>query len=119
MLTAQAGPSPCDPYRHALARRPPRKVRPFVLISLFGEFLFVAEGFHLQSYGKVPSPVCVRADAWLRRVASSSPRTVLALSDPSEAKLKKQAVFRRKGMGGVVIWVADGDGLALLSHWLT
>ena len=30
-LTAQAGPSPCDPYRHALARRrPPRKARPFV-----------------------------------------------------------------------------------------
>ena len=23
------GPSPCDPHRHALARRPPRKSRPF------------------------------------------------------------------------------------------
>ena len=29
-LTAAAGPSPRDPYRHALAMRPPRKVRPFV-----------------------------------------------------------------------------------------
>ena len=29
-LTAAAGPSPCDPYRHALAMRPPRKARPFV-----------------------------------------------------------------------------------------
>ena len=28
-LTAAAGPSLCDPYRHALARRPSQKVRPF------------------------------------------------------------------------------------------
>ena len=29
MLTAEVGPSSCDPYRHALTRRPPRKARPF------------------------------------------------------------------------------------------
>ena len=29
-LTAAAGPSPRDPYRHALTMRPPRKVRPLV-----------------------------------------------------------------------------------------
>ena len=34
MPTAAAGPSPRDPHRHALARQPPRKVRPFCLISL-------------------------------------------------------------------------------------
>ena len=28
-LTAAAGPSPRDPYRHALTMRPPQKVRPF------------------------------------------------------------------------------------------
>ena len=26
-------PSPCDPYRHALARRPPRKARPFCFLD--------------------------------------------------------------------------------------
>ena len=36
----------------------------------FGEFMLVAAGFHLQSDGKVPAPVYVRADAWLRRVVS-------------------------------------------------
>ena len=46
----------------------------------FGEFMLVAAGFHMQSDGKVPAPVCVRADAWLRRVASSSPRAVLGIS---------------------------------------
>ena len=29
-LTATAGSSPCDPYRHAIARWPSQKVRPFV-----------------------------------------------------------------------------------------
>ena len=34
-LTAAAGPSsPRDPYRHALAMRPPRKTRPFVFLKL-------------------------------------------------------------------------------------
>jgi len=28
-LTAAAGPSPCDPYRHSLAMRPSQKARPF------------------------------------------------------------------------------------------
>ena len=71
----------------------------------FGEFMLVAAGFHLQSDGKVPAPVCVRADAWLRRVASSSPRAVLGISEPTEAELKKQAAFRGKAREGAVIWV--------------
>ena len=32
-LTAAAGPSPRDPYRHALAMRPPQKARPFVSLT--------------------------------------------------------------------------------------
>ena len=32
-LTAAAGPSPCDPYRHALTMRPPQKVRPFSFLN--------------------------------------------------------------------------------------
>ena len=32
-LTAAAGPSPRDPYRHALAMRPPRKARPFCFLN--------------------------------------------------------------------------------------
>ena len=29
-LSIKTGPSPRDPYRHALTRRPPRKARPFI-----------------------------------------------------------------------------------------
>ena len=36
-LTAEAGPSPCDPYRHALARRPPRKAPTFFFLKLLYE----------------------------------------------------------------------------------
>ena len=32
-LTAEAGPSHRDPYRHALTRRPPRKARPFCFLN--------------------------------------------------------------------------------------
>jgi hypothetical protein len=32
-LTAAAGPSPRDPYRHALTMRPPQKVRPFSFLK--------------------------------------------------------------------------------------
>ena len=32
-LTAAAPPSPCGPYRHALARWPPRKARPFCFLN--------------------------------------------------------------------------------------
>ena len=71
----------------------------------FGEFVLVAAGFHLQSDGKVPAPVWVRADAWLRRVASSSPRAVLGISELAEAELKKQPAFRGKARAGAVIWV--------------
>ena len=35
-LTAAAGSSPRDPYRHALAMRPPRKVRPFSFFNYLG-----------------------------------------------------------------------------------
>ena len=71
----------------------------------FGEFMLVAAGFHMQSDGKVPTPVCARADAWLRRVASSSPRAVLGISEPTEAELKKQAAFQGKARAKVVSWV--------------
>ena len=71
----------------------------------FGEFMLVAAGFHMQSDGKVPTPVCARADAWLRRVASSSPRAVLGISEPTEAELKKQAAFQGKARAKVVVWV--------------
>ena len=71
----------------------------------FGEFMLVAAGFHMQSNGKVPAPVCARAGAWLRRVASWSPRAVLGISEPTEAELKKQAAFRGKARAAAVIWV--------------
>ena len=71
----------------------------------FGEFMLVAAGFHMQSYGKVPAPVCARGDAWLRRVASSSPRAVLGISEPIEAELKKQEAFRGKVRAAAVIWI--------------
>ena len=71
----------------------------------FGEFMLVAAGFHMQSDRKVPAPVCARADAWLRRVASSSPRAVLGISEPTAAELKKQAAFRGKARAEAVIWV--------------
>jgi len=67
--------------------------------------MLVAAGFHMQSDGKVPTPVCARADAWLRRVASSSPRAVLGISEPTEAELKKQAAFQGKARAKVVVWV--------------
>ena len=58
----------------------------------------------MQSYGKVPTPVSARADAWLRREASSSsPRAVLGISEPTEAELKKQeAAFQGKARAKVV-----------------
>ena len=34
-LTAAAGPSPRDPYRHALTMRPPRKARPFGFLNYY------------------------------------------------------------------------------------
>ena len=71
----------------------------------FGEFMLVAAGSHVQSDGKVPTPVCARADAWLRRVASSSPRAVLGISEPTEAERKKQAAFQGKARAKVVSWV--------------
>ena len=72
--------------------------------------MLVAAGFHMQSDGKVPTPVCARAGAWLRRVASSSPRAVLGISEPTEAELKKkhekQAAFQCKAWAkAAVSWV--------------
>ena len=34
-LTAAAGPSPRDPYRHALTMQPPQKVRPFRFLNYY------------------------------------------------------------------------------------
>ncbi len=67
--------------------------------------MLVAAGFHMQSDGKVPAPACARADAWLRRVVSSSLRAVLGISEPTEAELKQQAAFRGKARAAAVIWV--------------
>ena len=67
--------------------------------------MLVAAGFHVQSDGKVSASVCARADGSLRRVASSSLRAVLGISDPTEAELKKQAAFRGKARAAAVIWV--------------
>ena len=54
----------------------------------FGEFMLVTAGFHVKSDEKVPAPVCARANAWPWRVAaSSSPRAVLGISEPTEAEL--------------------------------
>ena len=76
----------------------------------------------MQSDGKVPAPVCARAGAWLRRVASSSPRAVLGISEPTEAELKKQAAFRGKARAAGVIWVTyrwfdTAFALAYLLTW--
>ena len=62
----------------------------------FGKFMLVAAGFHMQPDGKVPTPVCARAGALLRRVASSSPRAVLGISEQTEAELKKRQHFKAK-----------------------
>ena len=34
-LTAAAGPSPRDPYRHSLEMRPSQKARPFCFLNYF------------------------------------------------------------------------------------
>ena len=40
-LTAAAGPSPCDPYRHSLAMRPSQKARPLLFLKLLSVALYV------------------------------------------------------------------------------
>ena len=56
-LTAAAGPSPCDPYRHALTMRPPQKVRPFSFLN-YSSFL-VRNGCHKNlAIGARPRMTC-------------------------------------------------------------
>ena len=47
-LTAAAGPSPCDPYRHALAMRPSLKVRPFSFLNYY--ILAAREKTHKKAF---------------------------------------------------------------------
>ena len=48
-----------------------------------GNSEIIAYGFPLQSGGKVPEQVILKADAWLRKQVSVEPRAVLALSHPN------------------------------------
>ena len=71
--------------------------------EIYGEFgaseiEVIMPSFPLQSYGKVPEPVCKKADTWLRKAMRLSPRAVLALSYPTEQERKRQNSFGgRKG----------------------
>ena len=56
----------------------------------------VDAGFHMQSGGKIPAPVCARADAWLRKAIPLTPHAVIALPQPTEAEVRKQAVYRKR-----------------------
>ena len=51
LITATAGPSPRDPYRHSLAMRPPRKVRPFCFLNYWSIDLSISTWF--LRYGAV------------------------------------------------------------------
>ena len=57
------------------------------------EIDLIAAGFHLQSDGKVPKPVCDRADTWLRRACRAEPRAVIAISSPTESERKRVAAL--------------------------
>ena len=61
-----------------------------------GDIEIVCAGFHLQSDGKLPEPVCKQTDTWLRTAARSSPRAVLALSYPNSDEVSKQSGFRKR-----------------------
>ena len=54
-----------------------------------GEAELVVSGFNMESGGKVPRSVYLKADAWLRRAAKEEPRALVALSEPSEAETRK------------------------------
>ena len=54
-----------------------------------GEAELVVSGFNMESGGKVPRSVYLKADAWLRRAAKEEPRALVALSEPSEAEKRK------------------------------
>ena len=63
------------------------------LIQTFeaGEFELVHTEFNLQleSGGKIPREVCLKADAWLRRASHVDPRAIVALSEPTSAEQEK------------------------------
>ena len=71
--------------------------------EIYGEFSssqveILVPKFDLQSDGKVPEPVCLKVDTWLRRAMKSSPRAVLALSYPNEAEIKMQNRYKQRSM---------------------
>ena len=61
------------------------------LIDTFeaGECELVHTGFNLESGGKIPRTVCLKADAWLRRASHVDPRALVALSEPSDGEQRK------------------------------
>ena len=62
----------------------------------FSEIEVVVANFPLQSGGKIPEPVCRKADTWLRAAARVSPRAVLALSFPNDGEITRQNKFRSR-----------------------
>ena len=79
-------------------RGKPRPGQEHRYTEIYGEFgaseiEVIMPSFPLQSYGKVPEPVCKKADTWLRKAMLVSPRAVLALSYPTEQERKRQDSF--------------------------
>ena len=69
--------------------------------KIFGEFgasevEVIVPTFHLQSGGKIPEPVCRRADTWLRAKSRTSPRALVALSFPSPAEITRRDKLRSR-----------------------
>ena len=56
----------------------------------------VASGFNLETQGKVPKRVCVKADAWLRKAALKEERALVALSEPTEKEQGKISRLLKK-----------------------
>ena len=79
-------------------RGKPKPGQEYRYTEIYGEFgaseiEVIMPSFPLQSYGKVPEPVCKKADTWLRKAMLVSPRAVLALSYPTEQERKRQDSF--------------------------
>ena len=50
----------------------------------------IAAGFHMYKGGKIPDPVIVKVDAWLRRAVRTEPRAVKVISHPSAAEQQRR-----------------------------
>ena len=96
-------PGPCWAPMKISASRTSLSGQEHRYTEIYGEFgaseiEVIMPSFPLQSYGKVPEPVCKKADTWLRKAMRLSPRAVLALSYPTEQERKRQNSFGgRKG----------------------